>query len=292
MTQAQAELLYRVCEAYANKAISGFEVHRQLRRFQNTMVALMAIEQLTGAVQGPNASLTGSASATTDQRVLQARQALEGARTAQSRAENELDALKGPQAAATERHAQASARVEAADKENNTQEAARLRAERDSAARDRAAIDAQATQRDSRVTSARQATERAEAALASAEAGGTQASANATQTGSSRQGNSSADISDAIKYIVDTIVTGQQTTVELCHDLMSGEFIRQPTPATTNIMSNTQTVIQFCMKYLQDQLEGAFRIDLINAQARLAAARTPTATNARPPSSTSPRQLR
>ncbi len=47
-TTTQAELLYRLCALHANGAISASELAAQLRRFQNTMVAMLAIEQITG----------------------------------------------------------------------------------------------------------------------------------------------------------------------------------------------------------------------------------------------------
>lgn len=42
--------MYRLCEAFAARAIDGAEFNRQQRRYQNLMLSLLAIEQLTGAV--------------------------------------------------------------------------------------------------------------------------------------------------------------------------------------------------------------------------------------------------
>jgi len=57
--------MYRLCEAYLNKAISPAQFDFDMRRYQKYMVALMGIEQLTGVVRSPAASISteGQASA-------------------------------------------------------------------------------------------------------------------------------------------------------------------------------------------------------------------------------------
>lgn len=57
--------MYRSCEAYASGAISANEYNRQQRRYQNLMLGLLAIEQLTGAVVAQQVGLgKGSANST------------------------------------------------------------------------------------------------------------------------------------------------------------------------------------------------------------------------------------
>lgn len=51
---------YRVCEAYMN-GLSQEQYSIMLRRFQTNMIALLAIEQLTGAVKGGDAVVSASA---------------------------------------------------------------------------------------------------------------------------------------------------------------------------------------------------------------------------------------
>lgn len=51
---------YRVCEAYMN-GLSEEQYSIMLRRFQTNMIALLAIEQLTGAVRGGDAVVSASA---------------------------------------------------------------------------------------------------------------------------------------------------------------------------------------------------------------------------------------
>jgi hypothetical protein len=51
--------MYRLCEGYAAGAIDGAEFNRQQRRYQNLMLSLLAIEQLTGAVAARQVALVG-----------------------------------------------------------------------------------------------------------------------------------------------------------------------------------------------------------------------------------------
>ena len=58
---------YRVCEAYMN-GLSEEQYSIMLRRFQTNMIALLAIEQLTGAVKGSDAVVSASAGSGIDYR--------------------------------------------------------------------------------------------------------------------------------------------------------------------------------------------------------------------------------
>ncbi|RZU47966.1 hypothetical protein EV700_0935 [Fluviicoccus keumensis] len=61
--QALRDITYRNCEGFANGAISPIGLETLQRRFQSTMVSILAIEQLTGAVTPPTVALTGKAEA-------------------------------------------------------------------------------------------------------------------------------------------------------------------------------------------------------------------------------------
>jgi hypothetical protein len=61
LTQTQLELLYRLCEAELNGALAPGDYEKQMRRFQNTMVAMLAIEQLTGYARPTVAQNTSNA---------------------------------------------------------------------------------------------------------------------------------------------------------------------------------------------------------------------------------------
>jgi len=57
--QLMRDALYRLCEAHANGAITGFQMRSLQMRYQNMIIGLLAVEQLTGAVRAP-AATTGS----------------------------------------------------------------------------------------------------------------------------------------------------------------------------------------------------------------------------------------
>jgi hypothetical protein len=57
---------YRICEAYVNGAVSKLDYAQLLRRNQVMVTAVLAIEQLTGAVVGPSFAIGASSSAEVD----------------------------------------------------------------------------------------------------------------------------------------------------------------------------------------------------------------------------------
>jgi len=57
--------MYRLCEGYAAGALSAGDFKKLQRRYQSVMLALLAIEQITGAVAPGQALISGSASAAT-----------------------------------------------------------------------------------------------------------------------------------------------------------------------------------------------------------------------------------
>lgn len=61
--QTLRDITYRNCEGFANGGISPIGLETLQRRFQSTMVSILAIEQLTGAVTPPTVALTGKAEA-------------------------------------------------------------------------------------------------------------------------------------------------------------------------------------------------------------------------------------
>jgi hypothetical protein len=60
--QLMRDSMYRLCEGYLSGAIDSLAFQTLHRRFQSSMVAILAIEQLTGALRGPGITLGGSAS--------------------------------------------------------------------------------------------------------------------------------------------------------------------------------------------------------------------------------------
>jgi hypothetical protein len=62
VTETQQALLYFYCQLAANKMMSPDEVVTDLRRYQNTMLAMLAVEQLTGVAKPIEAVLTSAPS--------------------------------------------------------------------------------------------------------------------------------------------------------------------------------------------------------------------------------------
>lgn len=61
--QILRDAMYRLCEGYASGALDNIGFTRMQRRYQHIMLALLAIEQLTGPVVAQQMALTGSAGA-------------------------------------------------------------------------------------------------------------------------------------------------------------------------------------------------------------------------------------
>lgn len=81
LRESQARTLDAVCDFYAGGAISSGEVEVLLRRFQNHVLAALAIEQLTGYARPSLVTLGGSAQAGVGAGLVEAEKALGGAET-------------------------------------------------------------------------------------------------------------------------------------------------------------------------------------------------------------------
>lgn len=57
--------MYRLCEGYMSGGLSEFQYQWMMRRYQRNMVAILAIESLTGTIHAPATTLTTNASAST-----------------------------------------------------------------------------------------------------------------------------------------------------------------------------------------------------------------------------------
>jgi hypothetical protein len=62
--QLLRDAMFRMCEAHANGAVDDYEFGIMMRRFQGSMVAILAIEQLTGAVVAPPAAVSATGEGT------------------------------------------------------------------------------------------------------------------------------------------------------------------------------------------------------------------------------------
>lgn len=81
---------YRMCEGYMSGALTGEDYSIMQRRYQANMLALLAIEQLTGSVRAPTVALDTSASAIVADLRIQLREVEERLRLHQQ----QLDAAK------------------------------------------------------------------------------------------------------------------------------------------------------------------------------------------------------
>lgn len=137
---------YRVCEAYMN-GLSEEQYSIMLRRFQTNMIALLAIEQLTGAVKGGDAVVSASAGSGMDYRE-QYLQRAAMASAEQTRLANEIEHTNEEIGILEDVNAQCSGGVDepgcsGSDVERRSREITDLRAQR--RAMERAQSSAQAT---------------------------------------------------------------------------------------------------------------------------------------------------
>jgi hypothetical protein len=75
--QLLRDSLYRLCEGYANGALDRAQYSTLMRRYQKYMVALLGIEQLTGAVRTPPATVSTQGVAETSRAVSEMQKEME-----------------------------------------------------------------------------------------------------------------------------------------------------------------------------------------------------------------------
>lgn len=92
--QLMRDAMYRLCEGYYSDALGPLSYETMLRRFQSSMVAILAIEQLTGTIRPPTIVLGGSASAGAAEQVAKYTELLDKARTAATDAKSAAAAAK------------------------------------------------------------------------------------------------------------------------------------------------------------------------------------------------------
>jgi len=96
--EALRDIMYRNCEAYALGGVSNIGLETLQRRFQSTMVAILAIEQLTGAVRAPAVTIVSESSAGSPDAIVDltnkteaARISLNSAKESESKAKDKYD---------------------------------------------------------------------------------------------------------------------------------------------------------------------------------------------------------
>lgn len=92
--QALRDIMYRNCEAYAGGGIGQFGLETLQRRFQSTMVAIIAIEQLTSAVRVPNTVIVSKTQSGSPDAIVELTNKAELARVALKNAQDEEKKVK------------------------------------------------------------------------------------------------------------------------------------------------------------------------------------------------------
>jgi len=85
--QLMRDAMFRLCEAYVSNAIDDLAFQTLQRRFQSSMVAILAIEQLTGATRAPAVVLSGAASEGSAEKAAELTEKTETARAALRKSE-------------------------------------------------------------------------------------------------------------------------------------------------------------------------------------------------------------
>jgi len=81
LTQSQMELLYQLCIASLNKTISPDQLATELHRYQNTMVSMLAIEQVTGYAKPTIVAIGGQSAAGSADALAKQQERVDGAKS-------------------------------------------------------------------------------------------------------------------------------------------------------------------------------------------------------------------
>ena len=93
--QVLRDMMYRLCERYMSGAITKAEFEQQSARDQRLIVAVLSIEQLTGAVRPSRAVLTSASAADIGREVVELEKLLTEKETEKQKLEGERDNLQG-----------------------------------------------------------------------------------------------------------------------------------------------------------------------------------------------------
>lgn len=233
LTDTQNELLYQLCVNSLNGTITPDQLATELHRYQNTMVTMLAIEQLTGYARPTVVSLGGgSASTGSAEAVAQLQASVEAARTNETKIGGLLDT------ATKNRDAKTAARDKAKgeyDKETDATKKAALKPAWDEAEKQLATAEGDVktyTKGMADATKARQGAEAArDKALADATTNATGATPSVTQPASVGPGAENVqDIANAVEAMQKAHLTQTFTTDE-CLNYM---FHPRPAPENEN----------------------------------------------------------
>jgi hypothetical protein len=246
--QLMRDAMYRLCEGYLSGAIDGVAFETLQRRFQSSMVAILAIEQLTGAVRAPAVTLGGSATAGAAELAASLTEKSQAAREAWRAAEADVaakqDALK-----------KATAAREALESEDATLKKIAMPTDKDKArmtelvgliakaksaetAAETAAGDAAKTS-----TEKEAAYKALDAARREVLAGGGSAAVTAVAAASAAKATDIAGVAAAVQGIVENTLN-LEFGRELCATVLTKEPAAQPGPTFTTCVSYLAETVQ------------------------------------------------
>ncbi|HYG90352.1 MAG TPA: hypothetical protein VD978_29300 [Azospirillum sp.] len=265
LSQAQSELLYRLCEYYSAGIMSAAEVETEVRRFQNTIVGMLAIEQLTGYARPTIVAIGGSANADTGDKLAEAQKELEEARNSEASATTGLKSAS--EKASKAKQAWEAKQKEVSDAADDKKKALQDEADKLKAAYDSAQADvAKARKSADDATANRVAKEEYRNATRAVSAG---AGSSAAQFYAAPQSVESAQaVASAVENILDMIVH-QTFTTDLCLKYM---FVDDGNAKASLPAISYDDKRRFCERHLERvlsaQIEGqreAYAIERIYA---------------------------
>lgn len=254
------DMLYRICEAYYNKAIDGPQVMQLLGRSQDRAIAALAIEQLTGVVAARQAALGTASSATAVSNLQNVQHLLESAR-----ADEEAKNAKLTQA--TEARDKKGQEIQAKQAElakvTDSGETARLQAELDQLKAEKSSAEQLVTLQKSSADDAKKNREMIEKARSSAytsvttTANGTATLSDAVASATLDQKNTEA-IANSVKAIVEKTL-GKNYIVDGCFAMLSRNWpdpvtLENPRGATPDELAAYKENIAFCRQIIATSL--------------------------------------
>lgn len=281
--QVLRDIMYRQCEGYASGGISTLGLETLQRRFQSTIVALLSIEQLTGAVRAPAVVISGSAAASDAKLVAELTQQTEQARAAAAEGADAAVAAKQKAADADAEATKLEASVTAdkpkiEPKRKSTDEADKKAvAEFDQRASDAADKRKQADQLAKESTAAattaqnrKEALDSINAARTAALAGGGTTSTRASAENAAATGGLNAEAANAVSKAVSDIVSNTLSLGfgrEVCTSIIGQQIEGRSfdTEADTDSRDNAKEVLHSCLDLLRKDGVYADKMGLVLA---------------------------
>jgi hypothetical protein len=217
--QLMRDAMYRICEGYLSGALSHGAYETLHRRLQNSMVAILAIEQLTGAVRARQLILGGSAGTGAAETIADLTAKTETALADLRLAEGERDKAKAKLASVKADLATATAAPASPAQAQSVIDLTRSRDEQE----------AKLADLETNVLNRTDSHKRQDEARRAALGGSTEATATgsfAVDTGKNLDPATAEEVAKAVQAIVDR-ATGLQFSNELCTTLLVGVAYRE-----------------------------------------------------------------